>query len=210
MGVFSKLADKVKDVVGFEKSHLDNMVDKVKADPERLVVGAADPFSSKVWGKVLNKDYTPIVDQFGGAPADSYQKAANEGVDIRAGAAAHTVARTIASAYALQYASGGAGPTGESGTATTTFRSATAMKALTGAASTYSALTPSSEAPGYGWGDWLPAPVTDVSPAPIAATEVQPAAFQLPAAAGGSGDSSSAAPVVALLLAVVGLIALRG
>lgn len=94
------------DVFGFEKFNLGQMLGKIKKDPERLFIGAADPFSSGVWGKILGKDYEPIVDQFGGASKDTYQKAQEAGINTGPGATMHGIARTIASMYAGGYGNG--------------------------------------------------------------------------------------------------------
>lgn len=92
------------DVFEFERHKLKNMGKKVKENPEQLLIGAGDPFSAKVWGKVLNKDYEPLVDQWGGATKDDYKSAEAAGIDTKAGKGMHSVARAIASIYAGNYA----------------------------------------------------------------------------------------------------------
>lgn len=96
----------LSDVFDFEAFNLKEMLKKIGDDPERLLIGAADPFSSDVWGKILGKDYEPIVDQWGGASADTYEKAAAAGIDIKAGGQMHDIARTIAQFYAGKWAKG--------------------------------------------------------------------------------------------------------
>lgn len=93
----------ISDVFDFERSALKDHLGKIKEDPERLLIGAGDPASSKLWGKVLNKDYEPLVDQWGGAPQDAYVNAEKRGIDTTAGAAMHQVAKSIASNYAGSY-----------------------------------------------------------------------------------------------------------
>lgn len=88
------------DVADFESFNLGEMWNKIKKDPERAFIGAADPFSSNVWGKILGKDYEPIVDQYGGASKDVYGKAEDKGINTGPGATMHGVARMIASLYA--------------------------------------------------------------------------------------------------------------
>ena len=107
----------LKDVLGFEQFNLKEIGRKVKEDPERLIVGAVDPASSKVWGKVTGKDYQPMVDQWGGASADTYGKAEAAGIDTKAGASMHGLARAIAALYTGRYAAGKLGAGGEGGAA---------------------------------------------------------------------------------------------
>lgn len=86
-------------VLEFEKFNFGDMLGKLKDDPERAFIGAIDPFSSKVWGTILGKDYTPVVDQFGGAAPDVYDKAQAAGINTGPGRTMHNIARTIASIY---------------------------------------------------------------------------------------------------------------
>lgn len=97
------------DVVDFESFNLGEMWNKIRKDPERIFIGAADPFSSSVWGSVLGKDYEPIVDQYGGASSDTYDKAQEQGINTGPGATMHGIARTIASFYGGQGAMKGMG-----------------------------------------------------------------------------------------------------
>lgn len=103
----------LSNVFKFEKNNASYMLDGIKEDPERIFLGAADPLSSKFWGKVLGKDYEPLVDQWGGASEGSYKDAEEKGIDTKDGGFMHKVARTIASYFALQAAGnamgGGAG-----------------------------------------------------------------------------------------------------
>lgn len=92
------------DVGSFESFNLGEMLNKLGKDPERAFIGAGDPFSSSVWGSILGKDYEPVVDQYGGASADTYDKAKAAGINTGPGATMHGIARAITSAFA-----GGAG-----------------------------------------------------------------------------------------------------
>lgn len=94
----------LSDVLSFETFHLKEILGKVKDNPERLLIGAVDPAASKVWGKVLGKDYEPIVDQWGGATDQTYAKAEAAGIDTKAGGQMQGVAHTIAQFYAGKYA----------------------------------------------------------------------------------------------------------
>lgn len=96
----------LKNIFGFEKSKLGNMWDKVKDNPEQLLLGAGDPFSAKMWGGITGKDYEPLVNQWGGATEDDYAKAEAEGIDTRDGRAMHGIAQAIAGMYAGKWASG--------------------------------------------------------------------------------------------------------
>ena len=104
------------DVLKFEKFNAKEMWHKIKDDPERLFIGAADPFSSKVWGKVLGKDYEPIVDQWGGASKDTYKQAEEAGINTGPGKTMHNIAKTVASVYAGGAAAKGLGSVGSGGT----------------------------------------------------------------------------------------------
>lgn len=92
------------DVGSFESFNLGEMLNKLGKDPERAFIGAGDPFSSSVWGSILGKDYEPIVDQYGGASSDTYDKAKAAGINTGPGSTMHGIARAITSAFA-----GGAG-----------------------------------------------------------------------------------------------------
>ena len=103
------------DVLSFENFKLGNMWDKIKKNPEQLLLGAADPFSAKLWGGITGKEYSPLVDQWGGATKDDYAKAEAAGINTGAGKTMHGLAKTIAGLYAGGYgmkqmpSSGGSG-----------------------------------------------------------------------------------------------------
>jgi hypothetical protein len=105
------------DILKFEGFNLKTMLKKAGDDPERLFLGAADPAGSKFWGKVTGKDYEPIVDQWGGASNDTYDKAHAAGVRTGPGKAAHGVARAVAAYFTGQWLGGlgGAGAAGSGG-----------------------------------------------------------------------------------------------
>jgi hypothetical protein len=109
----------LKDILGFEGFNLKEMWRKIKQDPERIFIGAGDPASSKMWGKVLGKDYEPVVDQWGGASSDTYDKAEAAGIDTKAGKNMHKIARVISAVYAggagANALGGGAGAAGGAG-----------------------------------------------------------------------------------------------
>lgn len=90
-------------VLSFENFKLGNMWDKIKKNPEQLLLGAGDPFSAKVWGGITGKDYEPLVDQWGGATKDDYAKAEAKGIDTGAGKTMHGLAKMIAGSYAGGY-----------------------------------------------------------------------------------------------------------
>lgn len=102
----------VSDVLKFERSKLKDMAGAIKEDPERLLLGAADPASSRMWSEVTGKEYEPIVDQMGGATTEDYRRAEARGIDTTAGKTMHGIARaiagTIAGGYGLQALGGGA------------------------------------------------------------------------------------------------------
>lgn len=106
------------DIFDFEFFNLKDMWKKIKKDPERLFLGAADPFSSEMWGKILGKDYEPIVDQFGGPYGGSwismggntnqgvYGRAEQAGIDTNDARNVHNVAHVIAALMAGNYGLG--------------------------------------------------------------------------------------------------------
>lgn len=97
------------DVGNFELFNLKGMANQVKDNPARLLYGAADPFSTKVWNKILGRDDKPLVDQWGGAASHRYDEAEDAGIDTGAGKQAHGIAKAIASFYAGGYGAGKAG-----------------------------------------------------------------------------------------------------
>lgn len=100
----------------FELFNAKGMLNQVKDNPARLLYGSADPFSTKVWNKILGTNDKPLIDQWGGAADHRYQEAEDAGIDTRAGRAGHNVAKTIASFYAGGYGADKAGGLLSSGT----------------------------------------------------------------------------------------------
>lgn len=142
----------VGDIFKFEKFNLGRMWDQVKEDPERLLYGSADPFSTKVWNGVLGTDDKPIVDQWGGAAPQRYQEAEDAGIDTTSGHNMHRVARLVAALYAggaAGNAMGGAGGAGEA--------SAGVAETGGGAAGAAGGSASSGSAGGAGasWAKWL-------------------------------------------------------
>ena len=104
------------DLGNFELFNLKGMANQVKENPARLLYGSADPFSTKVWNKILGTDDKPLIDQWGGAASHRYDEAEDAGIDTRAGRTGHNVAKTIASFYAGGYGADKAGGLLGSGT----------------------------------------------------------------------------------------------
>lgn len=108
----------LKDVLSFEQFNLKDMWKKVRKDPERLLLGAADPWSTKLWNKTgVGKDWEPITDQWGGAYGGAtttlgdtgegvYGRAKEAGVPTEAGAGMHDIAHMISAMYAGNYGMG--------------------------------------------------------------------------------------------------------
>lgn len=94
------------DVFGFENSKLSNMWGKAKSHPEQLLLGGADPFGAKIAGGITGKEYSPLVDQWGGATGDDYSKAQAEGVNTGPGKTMHGIARVVAALMTAKYAGG--------------------------------------------------------------------------------------------------------
>lgn len=97
------------DLGQFELFNLKGMADQVKDNPFRLLYGAADPFSTKVWNKILGRDDKPLIDQWGGAAEHRYEDAENAGIDTGAGRTGHNIAKAVASFYAGGYGADKAG-----------------------------------------------------------------------------------------------------
>lgn len=93
----------LSDIFAFEKSALKDNLSNLRKNPERILIGAGDPITSKVWGTALGKDYEPLVDQMGGAPQQAYDKAEAKGINTGPGKDMHMLARAIASYYAADY-----------------------------------------------------------------------------------------------------------
>jgi hypothetical protein len=109
------------DLGNFELFNLKGMANQIKDNPARLLYGAADPFSTKVWNKVLGRDDKPLIDQWGGAADHRYEEAENAGINTGAGKTGHGIAKAIASFYtggaAAGAMGGGAGAASGAGTA---------------------------------------------------------------------------------------------
>lgn len=105
-------------VFKFENFKLGNMWDKIKKQPERLLIGGENPLSAKVAEAVTGKKYEPLVDEWGGATKDDYQKAEAKGINTKSGKKMHDLARVIAAVYAANWAKGAMnGAEGASGAA---------------------------------------------------------------------------------------------
>ena len=93
-------------VFDFERSNLGTMWNKVKQNPEQLLLGAADPIGAKFWSGITGKHYSPIVDQMGGATPDAYSNAQAQGIDTKDGRQMQNLAHVIAAYEAGGYGSG--------------------------------------------------------------------------------------------------------
>lgn len=103
------------DALAFEQFNLKDMWDGLRKDPKRLLLGV-DPWSTKAWNFVLNRDDKPLVDQMGGPYAGRtfsvgssadlakrdgvYKRAQEAGVNIGPASNMHNVAHAIAALYA--------------------------------------------------------------------------------------------------------------
>lgn len=96
----------IRDVGKFEGFNLKRMLKKIGDDPERVLLGAADPLSSKMWGGITGKEYEPIVNQWGGASDDTYKAAEDAGIRTKSGRKMHDLAETIAAFYTGKWAAG--------------------------------------------------------------------------------------------------------
>lgn len=103
-------------VFDFERSNLGTMWNKVKQNPEQLLLGAADPIGAKFWSGITGKHYSPIVDQMGGATPDAYSNAQAQGVDTKDGRQMQNAAHVIAAIEAGGYGAGSLGGGGATAT----------------------------------------------------------------------------------------------
>lgn len=90
----------------------------VKKDPERLLLGAMTPVGTKLWNGVLDKDWDPVMDAWGGPSAHVYKSGEAQGIDMGAAHNSHRVARIIAANAMMGGAGGGAGGEGPAGVST--------------------------------------------------------------------------------------------
>lgn len=96
-------------VLKFEMFNGKNMLKNAWDNPDQMLLGAADPFSARVWSTITGKDYKPIVDQMGGATQDTYRKADAAGLDTHDGRQVQNLAHVIAGLYAGGYGASAAG-----------------------------------------------------------------------------------------------------
>ena len=89
----------LKNVSGFKLLEGKNILKDIGKNPSRLLTGV-DPFSTKVWNKVLGTNNKPIVDQMGGATSERSDQARAAGIDPKNGEAVEKVAHVVAAAYA--------------------------------------------------------------------------------------------------------------
>lgn len=106
------------DLLKFEGFNAKRMLGKVKENPEQLLLGAADPFGAKLWSGITGKDYSPIVNEWGGATPDSYRAAEAAGINTGPGRTGHNIAQMIAASYAGGYGADKLGALGGAGGAT--------------------------------------------------------------------------------------------
>lgn len=109
----------LSNILSFETVNIGGILGKLADNPERALIGAIDPFSSKVWSGVTGSDYKPLVDQWGGATPDTYEKAKALGIDTSSSRTMQDLATAIAAYEAGSYGAGAAGFGGASGGAAT-------------------------------------------------------------------------------------------
>ena len=120
----------------FEKFQLGDWWDKIKENPEQLLIGAGDPISAGLWGSILDKEYEPFVNVLGGPYGGQdkwssglgeaggvYRRARESGLDTSSAEGIHDIAEVIAATMALTgggggWGGGGGAPTGGEGALT--------------------------------------------------------------------------------------------
>lgn len=99
----------------FDKFALKDIWGQIKKDPERLLLGAADPLSTKMWSGITGKDYEPLVDQMGGPYGGGwvsafgndqdggvYKRAEEAGIDTKKGGMMHDAAHVVSAFFGGQ------------------------------------------------------------------------------------------------------------
>ena len=90
----------LSDVWDFEKFQLKQWKNQIKENPEQLLIGAADPFGAELWSGITGKDYTPMVNEFGGPTEDTFTKAQEGGHYNDVSRNSHDAAKMVAAMYA--------------------------------------------------------------------------------------------------------------
>lgn len=106
----------LSDALSFERFQLGDWWDKIKDNPEQLLIGAGDPFSAALWGGITGKDYEPFVNALGGPQGSGflglgenggvYERAQNAGINTDTAGGLHNAAELVAASYAGGYGSG--------------------------------------------------------------------------------------------------------
>jgi len=112
----------LRDILKFEGFNGKKIFGGVLKDPSRLITGV-DPFSTKVWNKILGTHKDPLVDQMGGATNDTYKEAEAAGINTGPGHKMQDVAHVAAAIFAANGLAGigggaagaGAAPAGAEG-----------------------------------------------------------------------------------------------
>jgi hypothetical protein len=101
-------------IFDFDKFALKDIWGQIKDNPERLLVGAIDPWSTKAWNSALGKDWEPMIDQMGGPygghtvsafgnqDGGVYKRAADAGIDTKKGGQMHDIAHIVSAFYGGQ------------------------------------------------------------------------------------------------------------
>jgi hypothetical protein len=97
------LWDDIKESFNFELFQLEDVWKQIKEDPERIFIGAIDPFSSEMWSGITGKDYEPIINDWGGPTSERWGRAQEEGIDIEPARQIHGAVQDIAQSYAIGY-----------------------------------------------------------------------------------------------------------
>lgn len=104
----------VTDVLKNEVSHIGNLVHQIGDSPLKSAaqfgLGAADPFSARMWSGVTGSHFTPLVGQMGGETNAQYAQSDAQGVNTGTSRMLGHVADAVSAIWgAYGLASGGAG-----------------------------------------------------------------------------------------------------
>jgi hypothetical protein len=96
------------DIGNFGLHHLEQTWKAYEDDPERALLGINTPLESWAWGELLDKDYDPTVNMYGGPTKENYRTAEEKGIDTGGASVIQWTVESFISAYVGGRASGSA------------------------------------------------------------------------------------------------------
>jgi hypothetical protein len=96
----------LSDLIGYQKHNLGIMGGEIKDKPWRLLLGSADPASTKLWNGILGRDDDPMVTVWGGSPQENFESYEAGGGNAAPARGMDAIADSIAGYFAGGYGSG--------------------------------------------------------------------------------------------------------